>query len=472
MNYKIVVGLEIHVAMKTKSKMFSPSPINYGAYPNTQTSPHDLAHPGTLPLINRQAVINAVLVSHALNMEIDRELWFDRKNYFYSDLPKGYQITQNFRPIGQKGYLKLKSGKKIQITRLHMEEDTAMQHHYSDCTLIDYNRAGVPLLEIVSEPEITSPDEAMEYVEKIRSIVTFTEVSNGKMEEGSLRVDVNISIHEPNSPFGTKVEIKNLNSISNVGKAIEYEANRQIKVLNEGRSIIQETRRYDDVSKSTISMREKTEAADYKYFVESNILPIRLSEEFISLAVNSCPELAEEKYHRYTTELNLSSYDASLLTTSKYLANYFDECLTLGAEAKITANYLITEVQGYLNKNNLTMEELPLKPALFTELMTFIQQGKINSTQAREVLTIMLDKLSPPSVIIEELGLKQISDENAILKIIQEVLKDNQQSVSDYLAGKDRAIGYLVGQVMKKTGGKVNPAVTNRLLIEEIKKNN
>lgn len=327
MNFEPVIGLEIHVELKTKSKMFSSAPVTYGKEANTQTAPLDLGFPGTLPVVNKQAVIDAIRVSNALHMSIDHELHFDRKNYFYSDLPKGYQITQDRRPIGSHGYLEIVVNgqkKRIGIQRLHMEEDTCKQLHFKNFTLLNYNRAGTPLIEIVSEPEIRSGEEAMKYVEMIRSIVVFSEVSDGKMEEGSLRCDVNVSIRPVGTKeFGTKVEVKNINSITYVKNAIDFEVKRQQEVIESGGKVIQETRRYDDETKTTIAMRLKTDSVDYKYFPEPNIIPIKLSDEFVNDAIASCPELAESKKERYLNEFKLNDYDASLLVSDKDISVYY-----------------------------------------------------------------------------------------------------------------------------------------------------
>ena len=329
MNFETVVGIEIHVEMKTKSKMFSLAPISFGLKPNTEVVPFDMAFPGTMPRVNKEAVRNAIRVSNALHMHIDQEIWFDRKNYFYADLPKGFQITQQARPIGSEGYLTINvngENKQIGIERLHMEEDTCMQHHFSDYTLVDYNRAGIPLIEIVSKPEIRSGEEARKYVEKIREIVTFSNVSDGKMEEGSLRCDVNVSIRPFGSDkFGTKVEIKNLNSIANVEKAIDFEARRQSELLLLGKEVEQETRRYDEAKKETVLMRKKTDAADYKYFTEPNIPPIRLSDEFVKDAIDTCPELYDQKLERFLNNYGLNDVDAKIILTSVDMADFYDE---------------------------------------------------------------------------------------------------------------------------------------------------
>lgn len=474
MNFEAVIGLEIHVEMNTRSKMFSTAPVTFGGAPNSATVPLDLAHPGTLPTLNKQAVINAIRVCHALAMDIDNELWFDRKNYFYSDLPKGFQITQNDRPIGKNGHLFVNGEfgvRRINITRLHLEEDTAMQHHFYDYTLLDYNRAGIPLIEIVSEPEIKTGREAADYVEKIRSIVTFADISTGKMEEGSLRCDVNISLKPIGATkFGTKVEVKNINSISNVAKAVDYEILRQTQVLLSGRPVIQETRRYDDALKETVSMRLKTDAVDYKYFTEPNLVPVKLSSAFIQQAIATCPELAEAKYKRYLEVLKLGEYDASLLITSKEICNYFDALINLGVNSKIASNWLNGEISAHLNKQQISISDFQIEAKRMAELLLLIEKGTISNKQARELFTHLLTSDATASTLMQQLGMSQISDVDAILTIVKAVLDENAQSIADYRAGKDRALGYLVGQVMKRSMGKANPGLASELVKQQISK--
>lgn len=473
MNFETVIGLEIHVEMKTKSKMFSSAPVTYGELPNTNVSVVDMAFPGTLPTVNKQAVINAIRVSHALNMTIDNTLYFDRKNYFYSDLPKGYQITQNDRPIGSNGSLVLNTSngeKVIGVERLHMEEDTCKQLHSWDCTLLDYNRAGVPLIEIVSRPDIRSAEEAMKYVEKIRSIVSFLDVSDGKMEEGSLRCDVNISLRPFGSTkFGNKVEIKNLNSIANVGKAIEFETKRQAEILLSGGQIQQETRRFDDASKETILMRVKTDAVDYKYYREANIAPIKLSDKFIEDAIKSSPELPDKKLERYLS-LGLSDYDAGQLLADKDNSVYFDNIIIDKVNPKLAANWVIGDIQSYLNKNNTSIKNFPISPKKMGELINIIEKGTISNKQGREVFNILLTEDKDINKIINDLGMAQVSDTSFILDLVNEVLNEFPQSIEDYKNGKDRAVGFLVGQIMKKSKGKANPQMTNKMVVEELKK--
>lgn len=473
MNFEPVIGLEIHVELKTKSKMFSSAPVTYGKEANTQTAPLDLGFPGTLPVVNKQAVIDAIRVSNALHMSIDHELHFDRKNYFYSDLPKGYQITQDRRPIGSHGYLEIVVNgekKRIGIQRLHMEEDTCKQLHFKNFTLLNYNRAGTPLIEIVSEPEIRSGEEAMKYVEMIRSIVVFSEVSDGKMEEGSLRCDVNVSIRPVGSKeFGTKVEVKNINSITYVKNAIDFEVKRQQEVIESGGKVIQETRRYDDETKTTIAMRLKTDSVDYKYFPEPNIIPIKLSDEFVNDAIASCPELAESKKERYLNEFKLNDYDASLLVSDKDISVYYDNCAKLTRQYKILANWINVDVLSYLNKNNCTINEFPLSPEQLVSLVAIIEKSEVSSNQAKSIFNKMVEEKCDAQKARQILGISsQISDESFIKNVIKEVLDENPQSIKDYKEGKDRALGFMVGQVMKKTQGKVNPKMTSEMLLKEL----
>ena len=473
MNFEAIIGLEIHVEMKTKSKMFSSAPVSFGDDPNTQTVELDFAFPGTMPVVNKQAVINAIRVCNALHMTIDDELWFDRKNYFYSDLPKGYQITQQDRPIGSEGYLEIETanGKKtIGVERLHMEEDTCKQLHSWDCTLLDYNRAGIPLVEIVSKPDLRSGEEAMKYAEKIRSIVSFLDVSDGRMEEGSLRCDVNISIRPIGATkFGTKVEIKNLNSFANIQKAIDFEIKRQEQVLLSGEEVIQETRRFDEGLKETVPMRLKTDSVDYKYFTDPNIAPIKLSKEFIEDAIKTSPELAEVKLERYAS-LGLSEYDANLLISNKDNCEYYDAAAKTGANPKLVANWVIVDIQAILHKEEIGIKEFKVSPENLGKLIKLIEAGKVSNKQAREFFVKMQENNEDPEKILASSGSSLISDESALLAIVNETLDANPQSIIDYKNGKDRAVGFLVGQIMKKTQGKANPAITNKLIVEELKR--
>ena len=474
MNFETIVGIEIHVEMKTKSKMFSLAPIGFGLTPNSEVVAFDMAFPGTMPRVNKEAVKNAIRVSNALHMSIDQEIWFDRKNYFYSDLPKGFQITQQARPIGSEGYLIINvngKDKKIGIERLHMEEDTCMQHHFSDYTLLDYNRAGIPLIEIVSKPEIRSGEEARKYVEKIREIVTFSNVSDGKMEEGSLRCDVNVSIRPYGSDkFGTKVEIKNLNSIANVEKAIDFEAKRQSELLLLGKEVEQETRRYDEAKKETVLMRKKTDAADYKYFTEPNIPPIKLSDEFVKDAIDTCPELYDQKLERFLNNYGLNEVDAKIILTSVDMANYYDEAAKFSKLYQPLANFMISDVNGYLNKNAISILDFKVEPKFISELVELLQSKKINSSQGKQIFEKLVKENKSPLLIQKEVGAVLINDEDKIHELVLEVLKANPTLRDDFKAGKTRAQGFVMGQIMKKTGGKVNPGIANKIILDELKK--
>jgi aspartyl-tRNA(Asn)/glutamyl-tRNA(Gln) amidotransferase subunit B len=475
MNFEAVIGLEIHVEMKTKSKMFSSAPVAFSRDPNTEIAPLDMAFPGTMPVVNKQAVINAIRVANALHMTIDHTLYFDRKNYFYSDLPKGFQITQQVRPIGKDGYLIVKAptgDKKIRIERIHMEEDTCKQEHFMDYTLLDYNRAGVPLVEIVSLPDMRSGSEARQYAEAIRNIVVYSGTSDGKMEEGSLRCDTNVSIRPFGSEkLGTKVEIKNINSFKNIELAIDYEVKRQSELLLSGKSVTQETRRFEESTGKTILMRTKSDAVDYKYFCEPNITPITLSDDFIDDAIKTCPELYDTKKARYL-EGGLSLNDVEILLDNPKMAAYFEQGVGKVKSAKDLANFLIVEINGYLNKNNLSIDALPLKPDTLAAIVLMQETGGLSHKQCADILSkVLANPGMTPDKAKEELHIvAQISDNGAILSFIKDVLDANTQSIADFKAGKDRALGFLVGQVMKASHGKVNPAEASRLLLEELKK--
>ena len=469
MELEAVIGLELHIQMKTNSKMFSGASTAFGLAPNTSVAPFDFAFPGVLPLPNKQAVINAIRVAHALDMEIDKTIIFDRKNYFYSDLPKGYQITQEFRPVGKNGQI-IVDDKIIRIQRLHMEEDTCKQVHYNNYSLLDYNRAGIPLIEIVTYPDFSSGKQAAKYVEKIRSIVTYLDVSNGKMEEGSIRCDINISLKERNSErFGTKVEIKNVNTISNIQKAIEYEISRQSEIIFSGRQVKQETRRYDEKNKKTILMRTKIDAVDYKCFIEPNIPPIRLSDDFIENAIKSSPELAEQKVKRYIA-LGLTQKEAELLTNEKDVSIYFDQVLKSGANPRLACNWVLMDVQSVLNKENLEIKNFMIRPNNLGKLIKMVESGLISNRQARELFTKMMKSDEEPHKLITQLNIQQLNNETELQNIIIDLLDKNPSIVDDYKKGKERVTGYLVGQVMKMTNGRANPTLTNRLLLEEIKR--
>lgn len=474
MNFETIIGIEIHCELNTKTKMFSSAPNSFGKEPNTQVSKVDMAFPGILPTVNKKAVEYAIMACSALNLSIDNELWFDRKNYFYSDLPKGYQITQDKRPIGRDGFIEvdtINGIKRIGIERIHMEEDTAKQSHYGDYTLIDYNRCGVPLIEIVSKPDMRSGEEAAKYVEKLRSILSYLGVSDCKMEEGSMRCDINISLRPIGSEkFGVKTEIKNLNSINNIQRAVEFEIARQEKLLLKGLEVEQETRRFDEASKQTVLMRKKTDAVDYKYYTEANIMPIKLSDTFINNAINLVPELPDARFNRFVTKLNLSEYDAKQLINQKAVADYYEEVLKEYNDPKITANWILGDVYSYLNKNNLTIKDFKLSTSNLAKLLTLLKEGKISSKQGKEIFNIIIETNEDPEAIAKAKGMVQESDEGLIMEYINEVLRDNPQAIATYKSGRDNILGFLVGQVMKKSKGKANPAITSKLLKEEIMK--
>ena len=472
MEYEVIIGIEIHCELKTKTKMFSGAPVLFGAPANTCVNEIDLGHPGTMPCLNKQAVAMAVQACTALNMEIDPLVRFDRKNYYYTDLPKGFQITQQFYPIGRRGHVEIETEngpKVIRIERLHMEEDTAKQFHYDAGTLIDFNRAGTPLVEIVSEPDIRSGREAMAYVEKLRQTLYYLGVSDVKMEEGSMRCDVNISLRPVGTEkFGVKTEIKNLNSISNVQKAVEYEIERQTQILNEGGQVVQETRRFDEASRTTISMRKKEGAVDYKYFPEPNIFPIQLDPEWIRQLQAAMPEMPEVRQARYA-ELGLPENDIARLVANKELADYYDQVMKHTQHAKIAANWVIVELPAGLTKLNTKLAENPVAPQAMAELVNMIVGGEISGKQAKIVFEEVLQGKDPKQVA-QEKGMKQLSDSSALIALINQVLDEQPQSITDYKNGKDRAVGFLVGQVMKKSKGQANPAMTNKLIVEELKK--
>lgn len=474
MEYDVVVGIEIHIELKTATKMFSSAPYAFKKASNTCVSEVDLALPGTLPCVNKEAVRKAIEACTALHLNIDPLVKFDRKNYYYTDLPKGYQITQQFHPIGRDGYVEIVKAdgtkKKIRINRIHMEEDTAKQFHLHDETLIDYNRAGVPLIEVVSEPDLTSGEEAALYVEKLRQIMDYLGVSDVKMEEGSMRCDTNISIKEKGSKvFGTKVEIKNLNSIANIQTAVDYETKRQAELIEKGEEIVQETRRFDEKSQTTITMRKKEGSVDYKYFPEPNIFPIRLSDAFIKEVQDNMPELPEVKALRYEEEYGLSAYDISVLLANKALCLYYEDVMKEAKNAKTACNLLTSELVGVLTKANQTIEDNPISATNFAKLVNMLESNKISSKQAKEILPLMIDGKDPETIASEK-GMEQLSDESAIIALVNEVLDENEQSIIDFKNGKTHAQGYLVGQVMKKSKGKANPKLAAQLVASELAK--
>ena len=465
MNYEAVIGIEIHCELMTKTKMFSSAPLDYGATPNTAVNEIDLAMPGTLPSVNKQAVAYGLRLAQALHLEIDSLVRFDRKNYFYSDLPKGYQITQQFHPLGQHGYFDIlvkDEVKRIRINRLHMEEDTAKQFHENNKTLIDLNRAGTPLLEIVTEADFATGEEAAAYVEGLRLLVVHMGISDGKMAEGSFRCDVNISIRPVGQEaFGTKVEIKNLNSISNVQKSIEFEIKRQTEVLNEGGSMIQETRRFDEKLQETVSMRVKETLVDYRYFAEPNIPPIRLSNEFMDQPVI---ELPLTRQLRYVEDYKLSMYDAGVLVKNLELSEYFEAICEKSHNAKAVVNWLTQDLLAHSDLKGERSYSEWISVDAMASLLEEIEKGTISSKQAKEVFEhVVLGKM--PKDIIEELGMVQVSDIAQIESWVQSVLDENPQAIIDYKNGMKKSVGFVVGQVMKLSKGQVNPILASQTVV-------
>lgn len=473
--YETVVGLEVHVELHTKTKIFCGCSTEFGAPPNTHTCPVCLGHPGVLPVLNRQAVDYAMKAAMALNCEIADVSKFDRKNYFYPDSPKAYQISQYDQPIGQNGYIDIEVDgvtKRIGITRLHLEEDAGKLTHIDGgyASLVDFNRVGTPLVEIVSEPEISSPEEARAYLEKLRAIMQYCDVSDVKMEEGSMRCDANISLRPAGQKeFGIRAELKNMNSFRGVQRGLEYEQYRQAEILDDGGVVVQETRRWDEAQGKTFSMRGKEEAHDYRYFPDPDLVTLYIDQEWKDRIKATIPELPDARQARYTSEYGLPAYDAGVITSSKPLADLFEDSLKYTSDAKSVSNWIMGDLLGYLNSNNLELADVKLSGQGLGEMIGLIEKGTISTKIAKTVFKEMLTSGKLPQQIVEEQGLVQISDEGAILAIVKEVVANNPASVQDYKAGKDKAIGFLVGQVMKQSKGKANPGLVNKLLVEVLK---
>ncbi|MCC3375834.1 Asp-tRNA(Asn)/Glu-tRNA(Gln) amidotransferase subunit GatB [Cohnella sp. REN36] len=473
--YETVVGLEVHVELHTKSKIFCGCATSFGAPPNTNTCPVCLGHPGVLPVLNRQAVEYAMKAAMAINCDIAEWCKFDRKNYFYPDSPKAYQISQYDQPIGSNGWIDIEVNgetKRIGITRLHLEEDAGKLTHIDGGygSLADFNRVGTPLVEIVSEPDIRSPEEAKAYLEKLKAIMQYCDVSDVKMEEGSLRCDANVSIRPyGQEAFGTRTELKNMNSFRGVQRGLEYEVMRQADVLDGGGRVVQETRRWDESQGKTFSMRSKEEAHDYRYFPDPDLVRIHIDEEWKTRVRASIPELPDARQARYATAYGLPSYDAGVITSSIKLADFFEESLKYTNDAKASANWIMGDLLGYLNANNLELEQVKITGQGLGEMIQLIEKGTISNKIAKTVFKAMLESGKLPQQIVEEQGLVQISDEGAILAIVDAVIAANPQSVEDFRGGKDKAIGFLVGQIMKETKGKANPGLVNKLLMDRLK---
>ncbi|GLI84545.1 MULTISPECIES: Asp-tRNA(Asn)/Glu-tRNA(Gln) amidotransferase subunit GatB [Rossellomorea] len=475
MNFETIIGLEVHVELKTDSKMFSPAPNHFGADPNTNTNVIDLGYPGVLPVVNKRAIEFGMKAAMALNCEIATDTKFDRKNYFYPDNPKAYQISQFDKPIGENGWIEIEVNgekKRIGITRLHLEEDAGKLTHSGDgYSLVDYNRQGTPLIEIVSEPDIRTPEEAYAYLEKLKSIIQYTGVSDCKMEEGSLRCDANISLRPiGQEKFGTKAELKNLNSFNFVKKGLEHEVVRQEKVLLSGGIIEQETRRFDESTGKTLLMRVKEGSDDYRYFPEPDLLNLHIDQEWMDRIRAEIPELPDARKKRYVEDMGLPAYDAMVLTLTKEMSDFFEATVAKGADSKQASNWLMGEVSAYLNAQQKELSDIALTPEGLAGMISLIEKGTISSKIAKKVFKELVENGGDPEVIVKEKGLVQISDEGALLKIVTETLDANPQSIEDFKNGKDRAIGFLVGQIMKATKGQANPPMVNKLLLQEIKK--
>ena len=478
MNYEAVIGLEIHSELKTNTKIFCGCATSFGADQNTHVCPVCLGLPGVLPVVNKRVVEFAIKAGLATNCTINQYSKFDRKNYYYPDLPKNFQTSQFDLPIAEHGYVDIDvegEKKRIRLTRIHMEEDAGKLVHSgntikdSSTSNVDYNRTGVPLLEIVSEPDIRTPEEAKAYLEKIKSILSYIDVSDCKMEEGSLRCDANISLRPVGQEkFGTKAEIKNVNSFKAVQRALEYEQERQAEVLSEGGRIIQETRSWDDARGVTLSMRNKEQAEDYRYFPEPDLVPIVVDPAWIEEIRAGLPELPDARKERIISAHGLSAYDAAVITATRPMADYFDALIAAGAEAKAAANWLMGEVSKLLNACSLDIRSCPVPPANLAEMIALIEKGTISGKIAKTVFEAMWNEGKTAPVIVKEQGLVQMSDEGELGSIVEAVIAANPQSVADFNAGKEKAVGFLVGQIMRQTKGRANPELVNRLLKEKL----
>jgi len=474
--WETVIGLEVHVQLATKSKIFSGASTLFGSAPNTQACNIDLGMPGVLPVLNEEVLKMAIKFGLSINANINSPTQFARKNYFYPDLPKGYQISQLDNPIVEGGGLEitLKDGskKKIRITRAHLEEDAGKSLHedFEGLTGIDLNRAGTPLLEIVSEPDLSSPEEAVAYLKKIHSIIRYLEISDGNMAEGSMRCDANVSLRKKGSKeLGTRTETKNVNSFKFVEKAIQHEIRRQMKVLESGKRVTQETRLYDSQLDETRPMRSKEFANDYRYFPEPDLLPVILDEDFIKSVKDLMPELSEEKEKRFIREYKLSDYDANVLSVDPNLSNFFEEVVVRSRNPKLSANWIMGELSAFLNKENLSILETKVDSINLGNLLSRIEDSTISGKIAKEVFEEMWNSEKSPDEIIQEKGLKQVTDSSEIEKIINQVLEQNQSQLEKYKSGKEKLFGFFVGQVMKASRGKANPEQVNKLLEKRLK---
>jgi len=474
--FEVVIGLEVHVQLNTKTKLFCSCPTSFAEHQNSNTCPTCLALPGALPVANKEAIIKAMRFGYAIDANVNETSIFDRKSYFYPDSPSAYQITQFYKPILTDGKILIKdkdgNDKFVTIREAHLEADAGKSMHEGNISKVDLNRAGTPLLEIVSNPDMRSSDEAVDYLKKLHSIVRYIDISDANMQEGSFRCDVNVSIRpKGQKEFGTRVEIKNINSFRFVKQAIEYEVNRQIEAYEDGvyeKEIWQETRLFDSNSGKTRSMRGKEEAADYRYFPDPDLRPVIVTQEMIDEA-KKIPELPDEKVERYVNELKIKKYDAEVITAQKELANYFEELLNSGANVKLAVTWLTQELLGRLNKLGLSIENSPISSKVLSNLIAKIDDGTISGKGAKDVLDFMLENEDyDVDAIIDKLGLKQVSDDGAILAIIDEVLANNEDKVAEFKAGKEKLFGFFVGQVMKASKGSANPQKVNELLKQRL----
>ena len=470
--WNLVIGIEIHAQVNTKSKLFSSSPTDFGSKPNSQVSLIDAAMPGMLPVINKFCIEQAVKSGIGLNAKINKKSIFDRKNYFYQDLPQGYQISQYKDPIVGEGFVEIETEngqKKIGVERLHLEQDAGKSLHDQDpnFTFVDLNRSGIALMEIVSKPDMNSPEEAVEYVRKVRSILRYLGTCDGNMEQGSLRADVNVSVNKPGNELGTRCEIKNLNSFKFIHAAIVYEAKRQIKLIEQGDSVNQETRLFNTQSGETRSMRSKEDAHDYRYFPDPDLLPLTLDEDWIKGLQDSIPELPDQIKERFINEYSLSSYDANIIVSDKATSEYFEDVVK-NRNPKLVTTWVTGELFSILNKKNLIIEDSPITSKQLGELIDNIENGKISNRQAKEVLEEMCESGKGALEIIDEKGLSQISDENEIESLVDNVLNSNPENVKKYKNGRDKLFGFFVGEAMKLSKGKANPKIVNDLMKKKL----
>lgn len=473
--WEVVIGLEVHCQLKTKTKLFSRSSTEFGVEQNKNVSFYDCAMPGQLPVLNEYSVKQAVKTGLGLNAEFNLKSIFDRKSYFYADLPSGYQITQFFAPIIKSGYLDIKTEdgieKRVRIHEAHIEQDAGklMHDQHPQYSLVDLNRSGQTLLEIVSEPDMRSPEEAMEYLKQLRMLLRALDTCDGNMDEGSMRCDANVSVMKLGATvYGTRCEVKNVNSIKNVGDAIGYEAQRQVELLENGKQVDQETRRYDATKGTTFTLRSKEDAIDYRYFPDPDLAPLIITKEYIEEIRKEMPELPEHKKARYINDLGLTEYDAGVLTATKEISDYF-ETLIAKHNAKLAVNWLTSELFGRLNKTSIKIEESPVSADMLIELLDLIENNTISGKIAKEVLDLMLETKKFAKQIVEEKGLQQNTNVDEINKIIDKIIAENSKQVEQYKAGNERLFGFFVGQVMKATGGTINPQIANDLLKEKLK---